>query len=191
MGLGFESAINVKKWAIVFGDSCLVLTTGSQFSEGCLNLWFLWCRTPYFTGRLMLNRTDCVVDSTRRCKEDISYSPPSLETSRHSPRLADIVVQLGEKIISRSVDTNSGVVFLRGKKKTGRCSRTHWLVLFSRRQKWRRGKPGLKLRALLEIIAGKDAMLWEVSPSGRSDQCSTREYDDGGIGDAVPIWSCP
>ena len=57
-----------------------------------------------------------MVDSTRRCKEGISYSPPSLETSRHSPRLADIVVQLGEKIISRSVDTNSGVAFLRGKK---------------------------------------------------------------------------
>ena len=49
----------------------------------------------------------------------------SFETSRHSPRLADIVVQLDEKIISRSVDTNSGVAFLRGKKKTGRCSRTH------------------------------------------------------------------
>jgi len=31
----------------------------------------------------------------------------------------------------------------------------------------------VKLRALLEIIAGKDAasMLWQVSPSGRSDQC--------------------
>ena len=47
----------------------------------------------------------------------------------------------------------------------------------------------VKLCALLEIIAGKDAasMLRQVSPSGRSDQCGTREHDDGGIGDAVPI----
>ena len=46
----------------------------------------------------------------------------------------------------------------------------------------------VKLCALLETIAGKDAtlMLWQVSPSRRSDQCSTREHDDGGIGDAVP-----
>ena len=49
----------------------------------------------------------------------------------------------------------------------------------------------VKLRALLEIIAGKDAasMLWQISPSRRSDQCSTREHNDGGIGDAVPMRS--
>ena len=49
----------------------------------------------------------------------------------------------------------------------------------------------VKLCALLEIIAGKDAasMLRQVSPSGRSDQCGTREHDDGGIGDAVPMRS--
>jgi len=49
----------------------------------------------------------------------------------------------------------------------------------------------VKLRALLEIIAGKDAasMLRQVSPSRRSDQYSMREHDDGGIGDTVLMWS--
>jgi len=44
---------------------------------------------------------------------------------------------------------------------------------------------------LLEIITGKDMvlMLWQVSPSRRSDQYSTREHDNSGIGDAVLMQS--
>jgi len=33
------------------------------------------------------------------------------------------------------------------------------------------------------------SILWQISPSRRSDKCSTREHDDGGIGDAVPMRS--
>jgi len=44
---------------------------------------------------------------------------------------------------------------------------------------------------LLEIIARKNMMLmlWQVSPSRRSDQYSTREHDNSRIGDAVLMQS--
>ena len=97
-----------KLWYQTYFSSQLLLLLGWKI----VTKW-LSTMTLHFTGQLMLNQRNCIVDSTWQCKKGISYSPPSFKTSHHSSWLAKIVAQLGKKIISCSVNINSGVAFLR------------------------------------------------------------------------------
>ena len=178
-------------------DSCLVLMMGSQFSEAVQIFGF--CGTGLRTSL----GSSCSIGATAwwtwQYKEGISDSPPFLKTPCHRPWLADIVVQLGKKTRGSHQNhiTSSGYRdhkfwsgILRAKRKLeDAANRLTCCILDMKEMKER--EVWVKLHALLEIIAGKNAvsMLWQVSPSRRSDQCSTREHDNSGIGHAVPMQS--